>query len=1119
MSRTRLVLLAACLASALAFAPSARAQFVEQPECTSGQCTGRRPQYSDSAWVSWIGKRLAIGTKEVSQPFDYALTIFDLDTGIPPLNTNWDPAAGLMRRYHGPVDGSGFGVWRTDTLGSIFGLTLDNRGNIYVTSTACYFTDVVSQLPGATSGSVLKIDRFTGRASVFANLPQAADPAYLPGNDMPALGNITYDPAHDVLFVTNMEDGKIYRLDMTGAITATFDPMGADNGLPGWAPLGERLWGIQWHADNHLYYSVWATDGRFFNATVFNTIRRVALDGSGFIQPATDVQILQVPHMSAVALYSHPVSDISFKPNGRMLLAERTMQNETYPMAHDSRLLEYVCNNPPGGWTPGASFSIGTYSSFTNSAGGTDASYDPYAGGVPGRVWVTGDALHLTANDYIYGAQGFPPTGGSIANSYLFDFDGNVTSVDKFTLGDIELTCPGDTGSVHGRKFQDLDCDGERDPGEGPLGGWTIVLSGPGGTFTAVTDAAGNFHFWNVPNGNYTVCELGQSGWTQTQPAGGCYNITVANNAILGLTFGNCQSCLNPAPCVKAPANMVAWWPLDELSGPTAHDIAGFNPGTWAGSPVPGPGKRGGALCFGQGQWVQVANSSQINFGSTADFSIDAWIKPATVTGLQVILDKRQLVGSNFQGYALAVQNGALVFTMNDGTNATITYVSSPVITAGAWNHVAVTVKRALNGGTAYLNGSPIGTFNPLATGAGSVTNSAPLYLARNQAGTQRFEGCLDEIELFCRELTAAEVMNLWSPGKCREWCSLPPTLNFGPFATTATLTFTICNRDWSQPSMTYSWSLAGLPAGPGCSVNGPTGYSPSSGFVTIPAGGCQNVTVTVTRPAWLTPGSTGCYVLNVTNTLTHACFDCTGKVTASKKWWIDVALDPLTLGNGSSGIARFTVHGDIPPGTSPVVNYKVYAEFADAAPGSDGSAPPTPGISLNGLPPGEPVLGTLSVVPGGGVIGVPIGWGGPCSVSKIPDTFVKVAVDDDPDAGLGLVDVAAMRLVLAEDGQVGIEPPVTSPRVEAVSVWPNPAVAGARVRLSLAQASDVDAAVYDLAGRVVRHLQRGRLAAGDHDLAWDGRDDGGRAVRAGMYFIRMRADDREYGARLVKIQ
>ena len=45
---------------------------------------------------------------------------------------------------------------------------------------------------------------------------------------------------------------------------------------------------------------------------------------------------------------------------------------------------------------------------------------------------------------------------------------------------------------------------------------------------------------------------------------------------------------------------------------------------------------------------------------------------------------------------------------------------------------------------------------------------------------------------------------------------------------------------------------------------------------------------------------------------------------------------------------------------------------------------------------------------------------------------------------------------------------------------------------------------VYDVAGRRVRRLHDGPLSAGQHRLAWDGRDDSGRSLASGTYFLRL---------------
>ncbi len=84
-----------------------------------------------------------------------------------------------------------------------------------------------------------------------------------------------------------------------------------------------------------------------------------------------------------------------------------------------------------------------------------------------------------------------------------------------------------------------------------------------------------------------------------------------------------------------------------------------------------------------------------------------------------------------------------------------------------------------------------------------------------------------------------------------------------------------------------------------------------------------------------------------------------------------------------------------------------------------------------------------------------------------------------------------------------------------AVSVPPAPAVAfaatlasaqpsrgGAIVRLTLPAAGRIEARVVDIGGRVMRRLDQAPVVAGSTRLAWDGSDDRGRRVPAGLYLL-----------------
>ncbi len=51
--------------------------------------------------------------------------------------------------------------------------------------------------------------------------------------------------------------------------------------------------------------------------------------------------------------------------------------------------------------------------------------------------------------------------------------------------------------------------------------------------------------------------------------------------------------------------------------------------------------------------------------------------------------------------------------------------------------------------------------------------------------------------------------------------------------------------------------------------------------------------------------------------------------------------------------------------------------------------------------------------------------------------------------------------------------------------------------------------AVYDASGRRVRTLAAGEWPAGEQSVRWDGRDESGDRVGAGLYFVRLQAGGR----------
>ncbi len=73
---------------------------------------------------------------------------------------------------------------------------------------------------------------------------------------------------------------------------------------------------------------------------------------------------------------------------------------------------------------------------------------------------------------------------------------------------------------------------------------------------------------------------------------------------------------------------------------------------------------------------------------------------------------------------------------------------------------------------------------------------------------------------------------------------------------------------------------------------------------------------------------------------------------------------------------------------------------------------------------------------------------------------------------------------------------------------YPNPFTPSTTIRYTLPRRSHVRLAVYDVAGREVTVLEDGVLLGGPHQVSWNGTDESGTPLAAGMYFVRLDAGD-----------
>ena len=198
---------------------------------------------------------------------------------------------------------------------------------------------------------------------------------------------------------------------------------------------------------------------------------------------------------------------------------------------------------------------------------------------------------------------------------------------------------------------------------------------------------------------------------------------------------------------------LVAAYAFNEASGTTTADISGNNnTGTLTNGPLrAAAGKFGAALSFdGTNDYVLVPNSGSLTL--TTAMTLEAWVNPAIpLSNWKAILQKE--TDAYFLTASSDQQNRpASGFTRSTGACCAFTYATA-ALASNTWTHVAATYDGAQV--RMYINGVQVSS-TPTTGSIQSTTT--PLRIGGNTYSTEFFQGLIDEVRIYNRVLTQAEI-------------------------------------------------------------------------------------------------------------------------------------------------------------------------------------------------------------------------------------------------------------------------------------------------------------------------------------------------------------------------
>ena len=196
---------------------------------------------------------------------------------------------------------------------------------------------------------------------------------------------------------------------------------------------------------------------------------------------------------------------------------------------------------------------------------------------------------------------------------------------------------------------------------------------------------------------------------------------------------------------------LIGYWPMDETGGTTVGDVSGNGyDGTIASGVGWTTGWVDGALALGGADPSVTIGAAPLADNLSA-VTMAVWIRGAPATDWHSIVDKRD---AHTDGFDLYLEPGSRAFLRIN--NSTLT--GTTVVADDTWHHVVGTFDGSRL--TLYVDGVEDGT---AVIGANSLSTTHTLRFGTGRQGGFFYDGLLDEVRIWNRGLSAAEVAEVYA--------------------------------------------------------------------------------------------------------------------------------------------------------------------------------------------------------------------------------------------------------------------------------------------------------------------------------------------------------------------
>jgi hypothetical protein len=245
-------------------------------------------------------------------------------------------------------------------------------------------------------------------------------------------------------------------------------------------------------------------------------------------------------------------------------------------------------------------------------------------------------------------------------------------------------------------------------------------------------------------------------------------------------------SSIDSLICTPDVPGMVGYWPMDDGSGASTF-VDMINPGVHDASCVQGKcpsstiGKVWGAFNFHffddpetpRGDEVNVDGFDSLNWAATGSFSMETWVNLPTELTCESLETRKVFVGRRSGGVSIwlgCALGEKAVFSVRDSDYVQSRAISEMTINDGLWHHI-VGVRNGTTGETlVYVDG--VASAPDAVTFTGNFSSTTKLNFGWfNVAPYYWLTGSLDEIAVYNRALTAAEIAGHYADGEGESYC------------------------------------------------------------------------------------------------------------------------------------------------------------------------------------------------------------------------------------------------------------------------------------------------------------------------------------------------------------